>query len=319
MQSKDLDPPKDQAVVNTTKTENSSNLSQSSQTEKASKTVSASKKAKETKQTERLDALLFVDTNVLLDFYRIRNSDISLEYLKQLEACKDRLIITSQIEMEYKKHRQETIIDSLNSFGSPDWSRLSGPAIVADLQAMKMIGKQKEEIAKQQKRVNEKIQMILKNPTGNDPVYQCLQRLFRSKSDYNLSREKSTRFTIRSLAKKRFILGYPPRKKNDISIGDAVNWEWIVQCAINSGKHIIIVTRDKDYGAIYKGNSFLNDWLRQEFSQRVSRKRKIILTEKLSMALRMVHAAVTKEMEEEENRIIAEVIDGCSELLVDEP
>ncbi|WP_231598135.1 hypothetical protein [Synechococcus sp. CBW1002] len=87
---------------------------------------------------------------------------------------------------------------------------------------------------------------------------------------------------------------------------------------MDSGKHIVIVTRDKDYGPIYKGNSFLNDWLRQEFSERVSRTRKIILTDKLSMALRMVHAAVTKEMEEEEDRIIAEVIDGFSESPVDE-
>jgi hypothetical protein len=287
-------------------------------TPSTSKPAAAEKRSKTSKPVEALDTLLFVDTNVLLDFYRIRNSDVSLEYLKQLEACKDRLIITSQVEMEYKKHRQEAILESLNSFGTPDWNRLSGPAIVADLQAMKMIRKQKEEITKQQKKINAKIQMILENPTYNDPVYQCLQRLFKNKSSYNLSREKSIRFRIRNLAKKRFILGYPPRKKNDSSIGDSVNWEWIVQCAIDSGKHIIIVTRDKDYGAIYKGKSFLNDWLRQEFSERVSRKRKIVVTEKLAIALRLVHAAVTQEMEEEEDRFIAEVIDTIHELHADE-
>lgn len=310
MQDEDLSPADAKNVVNTPQLPNPTTAPQTSPVATVTNITAASKKAKIAKPVEILDALLFVDTNVLLDFYRIRNSDISLEYLKQIEACKDRLIITSQVEMEYKKNRQEAIIESLNSFGSPDWNKLSSPAIVADLQAMKMIGKQKAEITKQQKKVNEKIQMILKNPTNNDPVYQCLQRLFKNKSDYNLSRENGTRFKIRNLARKRFALGYPPRKKNDTSIGDSVNWEWIIQCATDSGKHIIIVTRDKDYGAIYKGNSFLNDWLRQEFSERVSRTRKIILTEKLSMALKLVHAAVTKEMEEEEDRIIAEVIDG---------
>lgn len=161
---------------------------------------------------------------------------------------------------------------------------------------------------KQQKKVNEKIQLILKSPISNDPVYKCLQRLFKDKSDYNLSRYKSSLFTVRTFAKKRFVLGYPPGKKNKISIGDSVNWEWIVQCAKDSGRRIIIVTRDEDYGAIYKGNSFLNDWLRQEFSERVSRTRKKVLTDKLSIALKLVDAAVTKEMEEEEERIIAEVI-----------
>jgi hypothetical protein len=318
MQDEELSPAHVEDAVNAAQPHTSINTSQPTQAANAAKTAAASKSAKPAKPDEMLDALLFVDTNVLLDFYRIRDSDISLKYLKQLEACKDRLIITSQVEMEYKKNRQFTIVESLTRFGSPNWDKLSGPAIVADLQAMKMIEKQKKEITKQQKKVNQKIQMILKNPISNDPVYQCLQRLFRNKSDYNLSREKSTRFKIRNLARKRFVLGYPPRKKDDTSIGDSVNWEWIVQCAIESGKHIIIVTRDRDYGATYNGESFLNDWLRQEFSERVSRKRKIILTEKLAKALKMVHAAVTKEMEEEENRMIAEAIDGFPESPVDE-
>ncbi len=259
------------------------------------------------KAKEILDTLLFVDTNVLLDFYRIRKSDISLKYLQQLEACKDRLIIGSQVEMEYKKNRQKVIVESLTNFAVPDWSKLTGPALVSDLQAMKMIEKKKKEITAQRVKVNEKIQNVLSDPIHHDPVYQCLQRIFKNDSIYNLSREKKERFTIRNLARKRFVLGYPPRKQNDTSIGDAVNWEWIVKCSLDSGKHIVIVTRDTDYGAIYDGQSFLNDWLKQEFSERVSQKRKIILTDKLSQGLKIVHAAVTKEMEEEEERLIAEI------------
>lgn len=292
--------------------------SQPPETLRAARSKAASKVARSAKPDETLDALLFVDTNVLLDFYRIRKSDISLKYLELLEACKDRLITTSQVEMEYKKNRQAAIVESLTSFGLPNWEKLSGPAIVAEIQAMKMIEKRKKEISQQHKIVDQKIQKILKNPISNDPVYKCLQRLFKNSSDYNLSREEGKRFAIRNLARKRFVLGYPPRKKDDTSIGDAINWEWIVQCAVDSGKHIIIVTRDRDYGATYNGESFLNDWLRQEFSERVSFKRKVILTDKLAKALRMVQAAVTKEMEEEENRMIAEVPDSSPESSVGE-
>ncbi len=99
-------------------------------------------------------------------------------------------------------------------------------------------------------------------------------------------------------------MGYPPRKQGDTSIGDALNWEWIIKCSITSGKHIVIVTRDTDYGAIFDGNSYLNDWLKQEFSERVSKKRKIILTDRLSKGLQLVHAAVTREMVEEEEMLI---------------
>lgn len=253
---------------------------------------------------EVLDALLFVDTNVLLDFYRIRKSDVSLKYIAQLEACRDRLILGSQVEMEYKKNRQRVIVESLSNFGAPDWAKLSAPALVADLQAMKMVERKKAEILTQKNKVTSRIQKILSDPIRHDQVYQALQRLFKHNSTCNLSRENKERFGVRRLARKRFILGYPPRKQGDTSIGDAINWEWIVECSKKTGKHVVIVTRDTDFGAIYNGSSYLNDWLKQEFSERVSKKRKIVLTEKLSYGLKLVHAAVTKEMEAEENLLL---------------
>ncbi|KFI23724.1 hypothetical protein HW44_02145 [Nitrosococcus oceani] len=156
-------------------------------------------------------------------------------------------------------------------------------------------------------RVNEKIQKILGNPSQNDSVYKSLQRVFKHKSDFNLNRESDLRFKIRNLARKRFVLGYPPRKGEDTSIGDAINWEWILKCSQDSGKDIVIVTRDEDYGVIYKDNSYLNDWLRQEFKQRVSQRRKLFLTSKLSEGLKIVHAAVTQEMVDAEAELLKDV------------
>ena len=167
-----------------------------------------------------------------------------------------------------------------------------------------MIEKSKKNISKKQKELRERIEKILKNPTYHDPVFKSLQKLFSNKSDINLNRENKVRFTIRNLAKKRFLLGYPPRKKTDNSIGDAVNWEWIIRCAEKTGKHIIIVTRDTDFGCVYDNDLHLNDWLKQEFKQRISQKRKIILTDKLHKAFQLVEIPVTKEMIEEEENVI---------------
>lgn len=253
-----------------------------------------------------MDALLFIDTNIFLDFYRERKSDVSMKFLEQIEACKDRLILGSQVEMEYKKNRQIVILESLGKFGTPDWAKLTTPALVSETQAAEMIKKSQGEITKQQKRISKKIQNILEKPADHDEVYKVLQRIFRHESAFNLNRESKCRFAIRRLARKRFCLGYPPRKKGDNSIGDAINWEWTVQCAIESGKDIVIVSRDGDYGASYKDKWYLNDWLHQEFKQRVSQKRKIMLTGKLSEALKIVHANVTKEMEAAESQIIHE-------------
>lgn len=178
------------------------------------------------------------------------------------------------------------------------------PELVSDFQASKQIDKKKKEIITQQKKINEKIEKILKNPSGNDPVYQTLQKLFKHDSPYNLDRNKNDRYELRELSRKRFELGYPPRKKDDNSIGDAVNWEWIIKCAISSGLDIILVTRDSDYGAILKNESFLNDWLKQEFKERVGAKRKIILTERLSVAFKAIKQNVSKEMIDAEDVVI---------------
>jgi hypothetical protein len=264
------------------------------------------------KKSPPLDTIIFVDTNVLLDFYRIKKSDVSTKYLEQLEACKDRLILGSQVEMEYKKNRQRVIVEAMNSFSGPDWNRLTPPALVAELQATKTLEKHRKQVITQQKKLNATITKILGNPSQCDPVYQTLQRLFKHASLLNLSRQNKDRFTIRNLARKRFALGYPPRKGSDTSIGDAVNWEWIVKCSIETGKHVVIVTRDTDYGVIHEGHSYLNDWLKQEFGERVSKRRKIILTDKLSQGLKLVHAAVTLEMEQEEELLLRNMRTGLT-------
>ena len=66
------------------------------------------------KKVEKLDAYIFIDTNILLDFYRIRRTDISMKYLEEIEKHKDLIISTSQVEMEYKKNRQLAILESIS-------------------------------------------------------------------------------------------------------------------------------------------------------------------------------------------------------------
>lgn len=256
------------------------------------------------KKQEKLDALIFIDTNIFLDFYRIRKSDVSMKYLEEIEKHIDLIITTSQVEMEFKKNRQSVILESIGEVNKINNVNITVPAILSDAKAVEMIEKSKKTIAKKQKELKERIEKILKDPNHNDPVFKSLQKLFSNGSNLNLNRENEIRFEIRDLAKKRFILGYPPRKKSDNSIGDAVNWEWIIECAKNTGKHIILVTRDSDFGCTYDNDSHLNDWLKQEFKQRISQKRKIILTDKLHKAFQLVEIPVTDEMIKEEESVI---------------
>jgi hypothetical protein len=225
-----------------------------------------------------------------------------MKYLEEIEKHKELIIINSQVEMEFKKNRQSVILESLAEVRKFDVPSLNVPMILNDTKTVDLISKSKDEIKLNKKKLTDRIEKILKNP-NQDPVYKSLEKLFRHKSEINLSRENKLRFSIRNLAKKRFVLGYPPRKKSDNSIGDAINWEWIIYCAQKTGKKIILVTRDSDFGAIDPTESYLNDWLNQEFKERVGRRRKIILTDKLSQAFKLLKIPVSTEMIEEEQKV----------------
>ena len=261
-----------------------------------------------------MDTLIFIDTNILLDFYRIRGGDVGLSLLSHIDKHHDKIITGNQVEMEFKKNRQKVLLESINRIKNPEWAGLSPPAFLSEAQPVKVIQKNKKELIKQQAALKKRLGTILKNPVRNDPVYQCMQRLFKNGNDYNLDRKKKIRKLIRRLAWKRFFLGYPPRKKDDTSMGDAVNWEWVIQCAIDSGKNVIIVSRDSDYGINLNGTPILNDTLKQEFKERVGAKRKIVLTDRLTDAFKQASIAVTKKEEKQERKLIEEIAGEKSEL-----
>jgi hypothetical protein len=152
------------------------------------------------------------------------------------------------------------------------------------------------------------IEKLLKNPQ-TDPVYQCLNRIFASDASYNLKRPNKRRYDVRELAQKRFSLGYPPRKGDTLRLGDAINWEWIIECAITSKCNVVIVSRDEDFGLTYGQDCVLNDWLRVEFRDRVSRKRKIELTNRLATALRKLRIPLSPGDEREETKLLISASD----------
>lgn len=248
-------------------------------------------------KTDKSDALIFIDTNIILDFYRYSNCNAVISALKHIDKNHDKIIINTQVEMEYKKNRQKVIIASQLKF--PNQQTFMSPVIFEDLQAKKIIVTNLDTIEKQSKKLIKKMAQIVKNPGNNDIVYQAMQRLFKNKSNLNLKRSNKLRFTIRNLAKKRFILGYPPRKNSDTSIGDAINWEWIIACAKEAKQNVVIVSRDTDYGCNFIKETIINDWLLQEFKERVGRK-ELILTSNLMEGFQLAGINITKDDIEQE-------------------
>lgn len=93
---------------------------------------------------QNLDALIFIDTNIFLDFYRMRKSDVSIKYLQEIENHKDLIITSNQVEMEFKKNRQEVILETISEVKKNVNINLSVPTILSDARAVENIRKSKK-------------------------------------------------------------------------------------------------------------------------------------------------------------------------------
>lgn len=247
--------------------------------------------------------IVFIDTNVLLDFYRMPGENVHRQ-AQMLIKHRESIITGDQVRMEFLKNRQKVILDAARNL---EIKKIQIPAIIADFQGTKTYNRKVQEADRSLSRVREKVGKILKNPSSNDPVFKAFKNIFDFNGPYNLRRPDPLRFRIRRMAQKRFLLGYPPRKNKDLSIGDSLNWEWIIHCAKESPARtgVAIVTRDEDFGIMYDRNFYLNDWLHREFKDRVSRRKEIIVTQKISDALRLLEETVTPEDEEIEEQLIS--------------
>jgi hypothetical protein len=251
--------------------------------------------------------LLFVDANIWLDFYRARN-EAGLGLLSHAEAISDNIIVTYQLESEFKRNRQTVILEGMKELKAPP--QIARLGIFSKAQASKVMTKSLKEVEKRVTKLKTQLGRVLDNPTMYDPVYQACQRIFhREDSPIVLTRSNKLQRSIRRLAFRRFLHGCPPRKRTDTSIGDAFNWEWMIHCAKENAAELVIVSRDSDYGISYGEKNYVNDDLRQEFSERVSQKRKLLLYQKLSDALKHFERPVTKQEQEAESEIVTAASD----------
>jgi len=248
-----------------------------------------------------IQKLIFVDTNIWLDFYRAR-TEAGLALLDHLEKVSDKLIVHHQLETEYKRNRQTAIVEGMQELRPP--THIPRPGLFSDAKAVKAMQTNLKAASDRVKALKAKLKKVLADPVKHDPVYQACQRLFHADTNLILSRTDPFRHTIRRRAFRRFLHGCPPRKKGDTSIGDALNWEWMIECAQRNDAELVIVSRDADYGVYFEDHAYINDHLKQEFAERVSRKRKVLLYTKLSEALKNFAIPVTEEEVQEEEAIM---------------
>jgi hypothetical protein len=140
--------------------------------------------------------LLFIDTNIWLDFYRARN-EAGLGLLSHAEAISDKIIMTYQLESEFKRNRQTVILEGMKELKAPP--QIPRLCIFSNAQASKVMTKSLREVEKRVVKLKTQLSRVLENPTMYDPVYQACQRIFhREHSPIVLTRSNKLRRSIRS-------------------------------------------------------------------------------------------------------------------------
>ncbi len=247
------------------------------------------------KKPEKTLPLLFVDTNILLNFYRARG-EAGLTLLERLASVADSLIMTDQVEVEFINNRRNVIDGTLKGIAAPT---IPVPAYLVASRVANSIEKHQEIIRTQIKNLKEKVNGILDNPAKNDPVLRIVKKMIAKESDLSMKfAPDQIRKQIFDSAFLRHHRNFPPRKPKDHSIGDAINWEWIVHCAERTGRNTVIVAEDCDYGE----NNILLDCLTQEFAART--KCKAELVSKPSEGLQKLDVRVTAAELKDEQKMI---------------
>jgi PIN domain len=207
------------------------------------------------------DALLFIDANKYLDLYRTKTGKLNLAALSQQAG---HIFVTQRIVDEVKRNKiKETAgfltkhweLARAQTYDVPD--HLFG---VSEDQS-KSIRRQMEEIRQKIKQVNTELHalamdIMTKVSQSTDEVSTALAPIFANAvchSDEQLQK-----------AKERKERGDPPGKQTD-PIGDQVTWEQILGRFVGKTK-LWIITRDSDYGSIYDGKGFLNQFLYEELA-----------------------------------------------------
>jgi len=242
-----------------------------------------------------MQTLVFIDTNILLDFYRVRSRDAGLSILAKLEQHRGSLITSDQVYMEFQKNRHSALLETYKAWKDATVPSPSLPPLLHEQKVSKTLEKCRKELVEQHRRVRVRLEQVFSNPVKHDPVFRGVGSIMRSLSEWHLSTETEGAGELQARALRRFQLGYPPRKAADTSIGDAINWEWIIACAKKSRARIVVVSRDGDFGSAIDDQRVLNDWLREEFRDRVGKKRTILLRSRITEAMKELAIPLTRQ------------------------
>lgn len=180
---------------------------------------------------------VFIDTNILLDLYHLSGPDLDelRKVIKLAEIKKINVLLPKQVEDEFWRNRERVISEALELFAKTKAS--------ATLPNLIRSNPKSSELRQAVERVNElvkELRQVADSEIGSHKLKadEVIDSLFVQCTPQLISK------TIIEKAKARKELGNPPGKSN--SLGDAVNWEWLIE-SVPMGEDLVIISSDGDF------------------------------------------------------------------------
>lgn len=195
---------------------------------------------------------LFLDSNILLNFYSTSSED--LEELRKIVGLisndEIKLHLNSHLRDEFYRNRDDKLEDFLSTFSKVQFPNIGVPAFMSDYDSLPEIRRRVSEAKKLHSDMLNKARSEAQNQTTQADL--LIKDLFRLAPVIAIEEATYLR------AERRALLGNPPGKGT--GVGDRIHWEFLLKEApVHSILHF--VSRDGDFLAPdkLKMNSFLSE------------------------------------------------------------
>jgi predicted nucleic acid-binding protein len=200
---------------------------------------------------------LFIDTNILLSFYALNQDDLR-ELSKLIDAIDNRqitLLFTDQILDEFNRNREQRIDGAIKSLRNQTFNP-QFPQLCEDYPEIEILRESLKHYEQAHVSLTAKILADIK--AKNLKADRIVRSLFQ------LGKQLSPNHTVLDRARFRMGVGNPPGKNN--SLGDAINWECLLD-ETPIGEDLYFITGDKDYCSALNDDEF-SDFLLAEWERK---------------------------------------------------
>lgn len=226
---------------------------------------------------------IFIDTNIILDFYRINNKNSINEILKEIKKYKKYFISTKQSQDEFLRNRDRTITDFIEVLRKQKYT-VHVNNVIATLNSY---GEYRDSIIKANnntRKIIDEMNTLIENP-DKDLIY----KIYLDLNEIAYSRTNE----IIERAQRRKIIGNPPSSKKE-TCGDEIIWETLLEYC---NEDLVIVSRDSTFKENY-------NFLKSEFEKDKNRTLKVV--DSITKAIELNEEHPPKELELVESDLILE-------------